>query len=156
MLIAGALGLQRPEMAHGGLIAISFGLIVAVPTALTGLIDWLAMERGTPARLTATYHLLLMVSATVVFAVAWLIQRPGYVHGHIKPGGWIAALAGELLLAAGGYIGGTIVFHYGHRVLNERDTPTGDALRPVPRRRPLDAGPGGEALRSALNPTDRG
>lgn len=142
MLIAGAAGLEERQMAYGGLLALSGGLIVAVPTALTGLLDWLAMDRGTQARRTATVHLLVMVAATVVFAVAWLLQRPGYVHGTVKTGGWIAAAIAELLLAVGGYVGGTIVFHYGNRVLNRRDTPVADALRPVPRSAPVEAGPG--------------
>ena len=72
-----------------------------------------------------------MVSATVVFAVAWLLQRPGYVHGTVKPGGWIVAVAAELLLAAGGYMGGTIVFVYGHRVVNRPRTAVRSALTPA-------------------------
>jgi uncharacterized membrane protein len=155
MLILGAAGLQSEQMAHGGLLALSGGLIVAVPTALTGLLDWLGMERGSAARTMATYHLLLMVTATVLFAVAWLLQRPGYVDGEVRSGGWIVALIAELVLAAGGYVGGTVVFHYGHRVLNRRDTPAADALRPVPRRTPLDAGPGGESFSAAGTVTDK-
>jgi hypothetical protein len=33
-------------MAHTALIAISFGLIVAAPTAITGLLDWLDLPKG--------------------------------------------------------------------------------------------------------------
>lgn len=132
MLILGAAGVESEPMAHGGLLALSGGLIVAVPTALTGLVDWLDMDRGTQARRTATFHLVLMVVATVVFAVAWILQRPGYVDGEVTTGGWVVAAIAELVLAAGGYVGGTVVFHYGNRVLNERATPTADALRPVP------------------------
>ena len=130
MLLLGALGLEERQMAHGGLLAISGGLILAAPTAITGLLDWLDLPKGTPARTIATIHLFTMVSATVVFAVAWLLQRPGYVHGTVKPAGWIAALVGELLLAAGGYIGGTIVFVYGHRVVNRPQSTPSQALVP--------------------------
>src|SRR5918912_1104772 len=65
-LVAGKAGLQTPEMAHAALIAISFGLILAAPTAITGLLDWLDIPRGTPARTVATTHLLLMVTTTVL------------------------------------------------------------------------------------------
>ena len=61
-LIAGKAGLQTPEMAHTALIAISFGLLLAAPTALTGLLDWLDIPRGTPARSAATIHLIVMVT----------------------------------------------------------------------------------------------
>jgi hypothetical protein len=50
MLVAGKLGLQTPEMAVGSLIAISGGLCSHSLTALTGLLDWLDIPRGTPAR----------------------------------------------------------------------------------------------------------
>src|SRR5438067_12760221 len=83
MLVLGALGVQTTEMAHGALLAISAGLIVAVPTALTGLLDWLKIEPGTPKRSVATVHLLTMVTATLAFAVTWLLTRPGYNQGHI-------------------------------------------------------------------------
>jgi uncharacterized membrane protein len=111
-------------------LAISGGLIVAVPTALTGLLDWFDLEKGTPARTMGTLHLFTMVAATVIFAVAWLVQRPGYEHGTVKPGGWIAAVAGELLLAAGGYMGGALVFVYGHRVSDRRRSTVAQALIP--------------------------
>ncbi len=39
MFVLGALGLQRTQMAHRALLALSGGLIVAVPTAITGLIE---------------------------------------------------------------------------------------------------------------------
>lgn len=148
MLVLGAAGVEKHQMAYGGFLALSGGLLFAVPTALTGLIDWLDMERGTQARRTATFHLLLMVSATVVFLVAWLLQRPGYLHGTVKTGGWVVAAIAEALLATGGYVGGTIVFHYGHRVLNKADTPMPVALRPVPHQAPADAGPGATDIHS--------
>src|SRR5205823_11720818 len=83
-LIAGKAGLQTPQMAHAALIAISFGLLLAAPTAVTGLLDWLDIPKGTPARTTATIHLLIMVTTTVLFALTWLAQRPGYNHGEIR------------------------------------------------------------------------
>ena len=140
MLVLGAIGIEERQMAYGGLLALSGGLIVAVPTAVTGLIDWLGMERGSQARRTATFHLLLMVSATALFAVAWLLQRPGYLQGEVRSGGWIAAVAAEAFLAVGGYIGGTIVFHYGHRVLSQGDTPMTAALRPTARHQQTNEG----------------
>jgi uncharacterized membrane protein len=145
MLVLGAAGVESRQMAYGGLLALSGGLLLAVPTALTGLIDWLQMEPGSEARRTATVHLLAMVSATIVFAVAWLAQRPGYLDGTVATGGWIAAAIAEALLAIGGYVGGTIVFHYGHRVLSARDTPMAQALRPSASTRGTDDGAPGAA-----------
>jgi uncharacterized membrane protein len=130
MLVLGALGVEEEQMAHGSLLAISGGLILALPTALTGLLDWLAIEKGTPARTIATVHLITMLSATVLFALTWIVQLDGYKDDVVKTGGWILGLGAETLLTAGGYIGGTIVFVYGVRVLKRPDTPPADALVP--------------------------
>jgi uncharacterized membrane protein len=130
MLVLGTLGVEEEPMAHGSLLAIGGGLALALPTALTGLLDWLDMPKGTPARTTATIHLLTMLSATVLFAVAFIGQLDGYEHGEIKTLGLIFGLAAEALLAVGGYIGGTIVFVYGNRVLKRPETPLRDALVP--------------------------
>jgi uncharacterized membrane protein len=130
MLVLGALGLEEEQMAHGALLAISVGLLVAAPTATTGLIDWLGIEKGSPARRLGLVHLFTMVTATVVFAITWLLQLDGYKHDNVETGALVTGIVAELLLVAGGYLGGTLVFVYGIRVLKRRDTPVADALVP--------------------------
>jgi uncharacterized membrane protein len=130
MLVLGALGVEEEQMAHGSLLAIGGGLALALPTALTGLLDWLAIQKGTPTRTTATTHLLVMLTATVVFALTFVAQLDGYDDGEVEALPLLLGLAGEVLLAAGGYIGGTIVFVYGVRVLKQPQTPVADALVP--------------------------
>ena len=130
MLVLGALGVEEEPMAHGSLLAIGGGLALALPTALTGLLDWLDIPKGTPARTTATVHLFTMLSATLLFAVAFIGQLDGYEHGQVDTLGLVFGLAAEALLAAGGFIGGTLVFVYGNRVLKRPETPVRDALVP--------------------------
>jgi uncharacterized membrane protein len=130
MLIAGTAGLEEKQMAHGALIALSFGILLAAPTAVTGLIDWLGLEPGSPARRLATIHLFTMVAATLVFVGAWLAQRPGYNHDEVRTLALGLGAAGEALLAAGGYMGGTLVFVYAHRVLGRERAPVLQALSP--------------------------
>ena len=130
MLVAGKLGLQTPQMAVGAEIAISGGLLLALPTALTGLLDWLGIEKGTPYRTVATIHLFTMLTATVLFALTWLAQRPGYNDEEVRTLGLVLGLVAETILAAGGFIGGTLVFVYGVRVLKRADEPVGVALVP--------------------------
>jgi uncharacterized membrane protein len=144
MLVLGALGVEEEQMAHGSLLAIGGGLALALPTALTGLLDWLDIPKGTPARTTATVHLLTMLSATVVFAVAFVTQLDGYDDGQIETIALIVGLVAEALLAVGGYIGGTIVFVYGNRVLKRPDVPVRDALIPgrADGAQPVEALPG--------------
>jgi uncharacterized membrane protein len=130
MLVLGALGVEEEQMAHGSLLAISGGLVLALPTALTGLLDWLDIEKGTPARTTATIHLFTMLGATALFALTWVVQLDGYKDDVVKTGAWILGIGAESLLVAGGYIGGTIVFVYGVRVLKRPRVQVADALVP--------------------------
>ena len=130
MLVLGALGVEEEQMAHGALLAISFGLIVALPTALTGLLDWLDIPSGTPARSAATIHLFVMLGATILFALTWLAQRPGYNADEVETLALVLGLVAELALVVGGNIGGANVFVYGIRVLKRPDTPVRKALNP--------------------------
>lgn len=130
MLVLGALGVEEEPMAHGALLAIGGGLALAAPTALTGLLDWLDIPKATPTRTTATVHLLAMVTATVLFAVTFLAQLDGYDEGRVETLAVVAGLAAQAVLTLGGYIGGSIVFVYGVRVLKRPETRVGDALIP--------------------------
>lgn len=144
LLVLGALGLQEPAMAHGALLAISAGLILTLPTVLTGLLDWRDLPSGTPKRKLASLHLVTMLAATAVFALSWFPGRAGYEDGRVHAAALILALAGEALLLAGGYMGGTLVYVHGHRVLSQPEAPVGKALRPGrlgPRPQPTESAP---------------
>jgi len=130
-LIAGKAGLQTPEMAHAALIAISVGLLFAAPAAITGLLDWLDIAEGTPARTTGTIHLIAMVTTTVLFALTWLAQRPGYADDEVRTLALVLGIASQGLLALGSNIGGANVFVYGIRVLKRPDTAVSKALNPL-------------------------
>ncbi len=144
MLVLGALGVEAQEMAHGALIAISLGLVVTVPTALTGLFDWLDIPKGTPARTTATVHLFVMVGATILFVLTWLAHLDGYQNGYVGTLAWVLGLAAMAVLTAGGFIGGALAFVYGVRVLKRGEAPLADALIPGRADRPeAPPGPGG-------------
>ena len=129
-LVAGKAGLETAEMSHAALIGISFGLLLAAPTAITGLADWVDLPRDTPARRIATIHMVLMLATTALFALAWLLQRSGYDDGEVRTGALVAGLAAGALLVAGGNVGGANVFVYGIRVLKRPDTPPVKALNP--------------------------
>jgi uncharacterized membrane protein len=148
-LIAGKAGLQSPEMSHTALIAISFGLLLAAPAAITGLLDWRDIPKGTPARSVATIHLFVMVAATVLFALTWLAQRPGYNEDEVRTLALVLGLASEGALALGGNIGGANVFVYGIRVIKRPETPVSEALNPLgvsPEKGPSPPPTGGEPM----------
>lgn len=117
-------------MAHGAQLALSFGLLAAAPTALTGLADWVRLPKGTPVRRVATIHLVAMVGATLLFALTWVLQLDGYRDDEVKTAALIAGIAAEGLLAAGGFLGGALAYVYGVRVLKHPDVTLADALVP--------------------------
>jgi uncharacterized membrane protein len=129
MLVAGYCGLEEEAMAKGSLLAISGGLLVAIPTSLTGLLDWADLGRGSRARTLASYHLSVMLLATACFAATFVLQRPGYLDGEVTLEGLIAGCAALGLLTIGGTLGGALAYVYGVRVV-KRDVPIADALIP--------------------------
>ena len=68
--VLSVLGVSEENTAHAWWLALVVGLVVTVPTALTGLAEWLTIRRGTELWKTATAHLAAMVSATVLFLLA--------------------------------------------------------------------------------------
>ncbi len=112
-----------------------------MPTAFTGLLDWWQIPKGTPARTAATLHLVVMVLATLLFALTFALQLDGYRSDEVTTAAWIAGLGALALLAAGGYMGGTLVFVYRVRVLGRTDTPVREAMVPRPEREQQAAEP---------------
>jgi uncharacterized membrane protein len=127
--VLGSIGVTEEALATGSLLAISGGLIVAIPTSLTGLLDWADLSKGSRARTLANYHLIVMILATASFAVTWVLQRPGYMDGEVTTNGLIAGCVALGLLTLGGTLGGALAYVYGVRVV-KRDVPIMDALIP--------------------------
>jgi uncharacterized membrane protein len=103
-------------------LALIAGVGVAIPTAATGFVDWLYLEWGSDRWRTATWHLTAMLSAVTVFALAAWRQYPGYKHGDVTLGGLLLSVGGLLILTVGGWLGGSIVFVHGTRVVT-KDVP---------------------------------
>src|SRR4051794_20541032 len=53
LAVVSSAGWAEPEAAHGAWLALVGGLVVTVPTALTGFADWVALEWSSPAWRTA-------------------------------------------------------------------------------------------------------
>jgi uncharacterized membrane protein len=131
--LADVLGISDNAATHGWWLALLAGLILTVPTALTGLADWLTIERGTELWKTATLHLATMVSATVFFAIAALTGHGSFKEGNVHAGPFVITLIGFVLLTLGGWLGGSIVFGHGMRVLKLVEEPTERAVSPLPK-----------------------
>jgi uncharacterized membrane protein len=108
------------EVGHWALVA---GVIAAGLAAVAGLLDYLGLPESKPEAVpTATVHLFLMGTVTVLAVVALLFRSAQPPGGGAPLALHVAAL---ILVAAGlgvgGWFGGHLVFH--HRVGVEDQAP---------------------------------
>ncbi len=125
-------GITDRNGAIGWWLGLIVGLIVSAPTALTGLADWLTIKWRSPLWWTATYHLFSMVTATVFFALAAIFGHTAYTHANVSTGSYVLTLIAFGFLSLGGWLGGSVVFVHGMRVLSLVEEPTSRAVAPVP------------------------
>jgi uncharacterized membrane protein len=122
--IIGFAGLIEEPAGKAMWLALIGGLITSLPTAATGFVDWVTITWGTPRWRAATLHLSAMLLAVTLFALAAWQQYVGYRHGQVTaPGLWLT-VAGFVILTVGGWLGGSVVFVHGMRVLGHTEDPT--------------------------------
>jgi uncharacterized membrane protein len=131
--LADVTGISTNAATHGWWLALLFGLITTVATALTGFADWLTIEWGTELWKTATFHMTAMVSATVFFGLAAIFGHDDFNAGDVTAGPFILTVVGFALLTLGGWLGGSVVYVHGMRVLNLVREPAERAVSPVPK-----------------------
>ena len=131
MAVVSRLGISEHNTATAWWLALIVGLIATAPAAITGFVDWLDITSGTPLWRTATAHLAVMLAATVIFAITAGAGHADYVDRSISGGALILTLVGYGLLSVGGWLGGSVVFVHGMRVLNLVDEPALRAAAPV-------------------------
>jgi uncharacterized membrane protein len=125
-------GITDRNGATGWWLGLIVGLIVTVPTALTGLADWLTISWRSDLWWTATFHLTSMVTATVFFGLAAIFGHTAYTHANVSAGAYVLTLIGFASMTLGGWLGGAVVFVHGMRVLSLVDEPTERAVAPLP------------------------
>ena len=100
------------------------GLIVSIPTALTGFWDWLkSTPKHTQAWRTANWHMALMLTASSLVAADILLRlaywEAGYTDGTVAV---LSVLVG-LLTIFGSLYGGVLTYEYGFNVETAGDSP---------------------------------
>lgn len=132
MAVIDAIGLAEDNGPRAWWLAVIVGLIISAPTAVTGLIDWLTLEWGTPVWRTATLHMAAMVTATILFGITAIVGYDHYQVADVTTTPLVLTLAGFVVLTVGGWLGGTVTFVHGMRVLNLVEEPARRAAAPVP------------------------
>lgn len=80
---------------------VALGVVSAVPTAVTGLAEWAAIDSRRDRR-TGVLHALVNSAALACYTASWLARRRG--RRATAGTGW--ALLGGVAASAGGYFGG--------------------------------------------------
>jgi uncharacterized membrane protein len=125
-------GVADQPTARAWWLALIVALCWTALTALTGLLDWLQITWWTPLWRTATLHALVNLLAGALFGLAAIFgYADGWHGGAVTTGPFVLTLAGFVVLTFGGWLGGTIVFVHGMRVLGLPDEPTLKAIAPI-------------------------
>ena len=96
-------------------------LAATIPAALTGLVDWWGMVPGSSKRRVATRHMLFQLGAAAVFAIDLGI-RWSERHRPTAEWRWVALeVVGVVVLSAGQWLGGVLVYEMGMRVRTVRE-----------------------------------
>jgi uncharacterized membrane protein len=127
------IGVAEEEAAQGWTLALIVGLVLSAPTGLTGFADWLQISRRTPLWRVATTHMIAMLFATGFFLVAIGAGYSDGMDGAVTDGAFILGVIGFLVLTLGGWLGGSVVFTYGMRVLNLVEEPALRVVSPIPK-----------------------
>lgn len=123
-------GVLEDVLVPTAVAALVIGLAFAVPTAITGLADLLAIDEDAPARLVGLVHLGLMTLAATGFFVAVLLLLPSLEEEVVSTSATAVAVVSFAVMTVGGWVGGSLAYVYGVRVLGASDTPPDRALRP--------------------------
>ncbi len=132
MAVASVVDVAHIAAAHGWWLALFIGLIASGVAAVTGFVDWLSIEWRSPLWWTATWHMCVMLVATVFFLAATLLGHDGYTRGAVETAPFLLTLVGFGFLTVGGWLGGANVYVHGMRVLSLVEEPPARAVSPLP------------------------
>lgn len=98
-------------LARAAYYMIAAGFIAGLVAALPGLIDWMAIPKGTRAAAVGLQHMIVNVTVLILFGISWLLRRDDVTD----PGAlaYILSFAGGGLAMVGGWFGGELVDRMG-------------------------------------------
>lgn len=121
---------EAAVFAKGAYWLIALGIVGALAAALFGLLDLLAIPKGTKAFATGVTHMVLNLLVVAAFAVSFVVRMDSIDDPDEVSGGLIALSAVALaVLGASGWLGGKMAYRYGVRVVDEQTQSEGFTRR---------------------------
>ena len=135
-----ALLLRVPNLGLASAIAIGVGILAAIVSIASGLMDWMDID---PEELAVgVTHGVINIVATAFFAVSFVMRWTD--RWDIEAAPFVVALIGFLIVSLGGYIGGSLVFRRGvmvnrnaYRRSEPKDFVSVSALKDIPENKPI-------------------
>lgn len=108
-------------LVRGAAWLLAIGVLGAAVAAVLGLLDLLAIPRGTTAMRTAVMHAVLNSTALVAFLASLLWRRGDLDADGTPTGPLVLSLVALVVVSASGWLGGELAYRHGVRVAHERD-----------------------------------
>jgi uncharacterized membrane protein len=113
-------GAGEPEIfVKGAFWLVGIGILGAVVAALFGLMDLLAIPRGTPAFRTGLLHMTLNLITVVLFAISFALRRDHLDDPDSTVAAVVISIVALAILGVSGWLGGKLAYRYGVRVVDE-------------------------------------
>jgi uncharacterized membrane protein len=91
---------------------IALGLAMALLALMSGFMEYATLSDDHPAQKTAVAHMMVMFGATSAYAASLLARGAPNVSAIPSALAVGFSITGLLLLVAGGWLGGTLVYRY--------------------------------------------
>ncbi len=98
---------------------IAVGILGAVAAAAFGLLDLLAIPRGTKAFRLGLTHMSLNLITVVLYAISFAVRRGQLDDGAVDVWPLVLSAVALAVLAVSGWLGGEMSYRYGVRVADE-------------------------------------
>lgn len=92
---------------------LALGLLAALPTIATGLIEFFALREDETVIKAATAHMMAMAAAAAIFGASWVLRAKAGAANAPTEWGFALDLAGAAVLTLGGWLGGSLVYRHG-------------------------------------------
>jgi uncharacterized membrane protein len=111
---------ESPSYTATAVVLLGIGIIASVGAVITGLVDWWGMVRGSTKRRAATRHLLVQSASQLLVLSSFHFQLFA-MDQPVAMTAIVLLAAGVLLLLAGNWFGGVLVYRMAMRVGGARE-----------------------------------